>query len=39
VLPDHVHRDLAKHLDNFQAQHAAINYWRNPRTEWWIFTK
>ena len=25
VLPDHVHRDLAKHLDNFQAQHAAIN--------------
>jgi CCAAT/enhancer binding protein (C/EBP) len=26
VLPDHVHRDLAKHLDNFQAQHAAINY-------------
>jgi CCAAT/enhancer binding protein (C/EBP) len=26
VLPDHVHRELAKHLDNFQAQHAAINY-------------
>ena len=30
VLPDHIHRELAKHLDNFQAQHAAINYW--PRT-------
>merc|ERR1711953_1520641 len=26
VLPDHIHRELAKHLDNFQAQHAAINY-------------
>ena len=26
VLPDHVHRELAKHLDNFQAQHAAMNY-------------
>ena len=26
VLPDNVHRELAKHLDNFQAQHAAINY-------------
>jgi len=26
VLPDHIHRELAKHLDNFQAQHAAMNY-------------
>lgn len=26
VLPDHIHRELAKHLDNFQAQHAANNY-------------
>ena len=26
VLPDHIHRELAKHLDNFQAQHSAINY-------------
>lgn len=26
VLPDHIHRELAKHLDSFQAQHAAINY-------------
>ena len=26
VLPEHIHRELAKHLDNFQAQHAAINY-------------
>lgn len=26
VLPDHIHRELAKHLDNFQAQHSAMNY-------------
>ena len=26
VLPEHIHRELAKHLDNFQAQHAANNY-------------
>lgn len=26
VLPDHIHRELAKHLDNFQAQHTAMNY-------------
>merc|ERR1719151_128613 len=24
VLPEHIHRELAKHLDNFQAQHAAM---------------
>merc|ERR1712223_309776 len=26
VLPDHIHRELSKHIDNFQAQHAANNY-------------
>ena len=26
VLPEHIYRELAKHLDNFQAQHAANNY-------------
>ena len=26
VLPDHVQREVAKHLESFQAQHAAINY-------------
>ena len=26
VLPDHVQREVAKHLETFQAQHAAINY-------------
>ena len=26
VLPEHVQREVAKHLESFQAQHAAINY-------------
>ena len=24
VLPDHIHRELAKHMDNFQQQHTAM---------------
>lgn len=24
VLPDHIHRELSKHIDNFQAQHNAM---------------